>query len=91
VVVSGGGVGALHHELAEHPDVVLHAQGGWVPLPPSPCLPGVVHWRVKPAMCGWELPRLDEVTDAVLAALDAGAPAPSKVSTASSTNDGRVS
>jgi hypothetical protein len=42
-------------------------------------------------MCGWELPRLDEVTDAVLAALDAGAPAPSKVSTASSTNDGRVS
>jgi hypothetical protein len=64
------GGGALHHELAEHPDVVLHAHGGWVPLPPSPCLPGVVHWRVKPAMCGWELPRLDEVTDAVLAALD---------------------
>jgi hypothetical protein len=64
------GGSALHRELAEHPDVVVHAHGGWVPLPPSPCLPGVVHWRVKPAMCGWELPRLDEVTDAVLAALD---------------------
>jgi hypothetical protein len=62
--------GALHRELDDHPDVVLHAQGDWVPLPPSPCLPGVVHWRVKPAMCGWELPRLAEVTDAVLAALD---------------------
>jgi hypothetical protein len=84
------GGGALHRELAEHPDIVLHAQGDWVPLPPSPWLPGVVHWRVKPEMRGWELPRLDEVTDAVLAALDAGAPARSTVSTASSTNDGRV-
>jgi Bifunctional DNA primase/polymerase, N-terminal len=64
------GAGALHFALAEHPDVVLHAQGGWVPLPPSPCLPGVVHWRIKPEMCSWELPRLDKVTDAVLAALD---------------------
>jgi hypothetical protein len=64
------GAGALHFALAEHPDIVLHAQGGWVPLPPSPCLPGVVHWRIKPEMCSWELPRLDEVTDAVLAALD---------------------
>jgi hypothetical protein len=64
------GGGTLHRELADHPDIVLHAQGSWVPLPPSPCLPGVVHWRVKPAMCSWELPRLDEVTDAVLAALD---------------------
>jgi hypothetical protein len=63
------GGGALHHELAEHPDVTLHAQGGWIPLPPSPCLLGVIHWRVKPAMCGWELPRLTEVTDTVLAAL----------------------
>ena len=64
------GAGGLHCELAEHPEVVLHAQGGWVPLPPSPWLPGVVHWRIKPEMCGWKLPRLDEVTDAVLAALD---------------------
>ena len=59
----------LPHKLAEHPDVVLHSQGGWVPLPPSLCLPGVVHWRVKPATWGWELPGLAEVSDAVLAAL----------------------
>jgi bifunctional DNA primase/polymerase-like protein len=65
--VLGGGV--LHHELADHPDVVLHARGSWVPLPPSPYLPGVVHWRVKPGMCGWKLRTLHEVTDAVLAAL----------------------
>lgn len=64
------GGGALHRELDEHPQVVLHAEDDWVPLPPSPCLPGVVHWRVKPAVCNWELPRLDEVTDAVLAAID---------------------
>ncbi|MCA1695428.1 MAG: bifunctional DNA primase/polymerase [Actinobacteria bacterium] len=70
------GGGALHHELAEHPDVVLHAHGSWVPLPPSPCLPGVVHWRVKPGMCGWQLPRLAEVTDAVLAALHEVRPLP---------------
>lgn len=66
------GGAAMHREFDAHPEVVLHAEGGWVPLPPSPCLPGVVHWRVKPAVCGWELPRLDEVTDAVLAALDHG-------------------
>jgi Bifunctional DNA primase/polymerase, N-terminal len=59
----------LPQELAEHPDVVLHAFGGWVPLPPSLCLPGVVHWRVKPATWGWKLPRLGEVSDAALAAV----------------------
>ncbi|HKR51627.1 MAG TPA: bifunctional DNA primase/polymerase [Pseudonocardiaceae bacterium] len=64
------GGGALHRELDDHPDVVLHAEGDWVPLPPSPCQPGVVRWRVKPGVCGWALPWLDEVTDAVLAALD---------------------
>lgn len=62
------GGGWLHRELADHPDVVLHAEGGYVPLPPSPCQPGVVHWRVKPGSCGWQLPRLDEVVDAALAA-----------------------
>lgn len=62
------GGGQLHHDLAEHPDVVLHSRDSWVPLPPSPCLPGMVHWRVKPGVCGWHLPRLPDVTDAVLAA-----------------------
>ena len=64
--VAGGGV--LHPALVDHPDVVLHADGSWVPLPPSPCLPGVVHWRVKPGVRGWQLPRLHDVADAVLAA-----------------------
>jgi Bifunctional DNA primase/polymerase, N-terminal len=70
------GGNALHPEVEDHPGVVFHAEGGWVPLPPSPCLPGVVHWRVKPAVCNWELPRLDEVTDAVLAAIDGVRPMP---------------
>lgn len=64
----------LHRELADHPDVALHAEGSYVPLPPSPCLPGVVHWRVKPGVCGWQLPRLDEVVDAVLAATPGRSP-----------------
>ena len=63
------GGGRLPDKLAQHPHVVLHSQGGWVPLPPSLCVPGVVHWRVKPATWGWELPRLADVSDAVLAAL----------------------
>lgn len=70
--VAGGGV--LPRDLAAHPDVVLHGAGSWVPLPPSPCLPGVVHWRVKPGLCGWRLPRLHDVADAVLAAT--GEPTP---------------
>ncbi|MGH3979324.1 MAG: bifunctional DNA primase/polymerase [Pseudonocardiaceae bacterium] len=72
------GGGRLHRELADDPDVVLHAEGGFVSLPPSPCLPGVVHWRVKPGVCGWELPRLEEVVDAALAA----APGPSTLTAA---------
>ena len=63
------GGGRLSSKLAEHPDVMLHAHGGWIPLPPSLCLSGVVHWRVKPATWGWELPKLADVGDAVLAAL----------------------
>ncbi|MCA1565861.1 MAG: DNA primase [Acidobacteria bacterium] len=62
------GGGRLHRDLAEHPDVVLHTRDSWVPLPPSPCLPGMVHWRVKPGVCGWNLPRLPDVTESVLAA-----------------------
>jgi hypothetical protein len=59
----------LPEKLTEHPDVVLHRQHGWIPLPPSLCLPGVVHWRVKPATWGWKLPKLADVSDAVLAVL----------------------
>lgn len=64
--VTGGG--HLHRDLADHPEVMLHAEGSWVPLPPSPCLPGVVHWRVKPGVCGWQLPSMHDVADALLEA-----------------------
>ena len=55
-------------ELSEHPDVVLHGRGSWIPLPPSPFQHGVVHWRVKPQVCGWQLPHIDVVRDALLSA-----------------------
>lgn len=66
--VAGGG--SLHPRLAGHADVVWHTRGSWVALPPSPLLAGVVHWRVKPDVCGWELPRLADVEHALLDAVD---------------------
>lgn len=63
------GGGRLSRKLAGHPDVMLHDHGGWIPLPPSLCLRGVVHWRVKPATWDWKLPKLADISDAVLAAL----------------------
>ena len=63
------GGGRLSSKLAQHPDVMLHAHGGWIPLSPSLCLSGVVQWRVKPATWGWKLAKLADVSDAVLAAL----------------------
>lgn len=59
-------------ELAGHPEVVLHGRGSWIPLPPSPYVHGVVHWRVKPAVSGWTVPRSSDVQQAVVDALHAG-------------------
>ena len=56
-------------DLANHPEVVLHGLGSWVPLPPSPFVNGVVHWRVKPDVSGWHVPRSTDVQQAVLDAL----------------------
>lgn len=56
-------------DLANHPEVVLHGRGSWVPLPPSPFVHGVVHWRVKPDVSGWHVPRSTDVQQAVLDAL----------------------
>lgn len=56
-------------DLASHPEVVLHGRGSWVPLPPSPFVHGVVHWRVKPEVSGWHVPRSTDVQQAVLDAL----------------------
>lgn len=69
--VAGGG--SLHPALASHAEVALHARGSWVALPPSPLLAGVVHWRVKPDVCGWALPRLADVELALLDAVDGDA------------------
>jgi Bifunctional DNA primase/polymerase, N-terminal len=55
--------------LADHPEVVLHGRGSWVPLPPTPFVHGVVHWRVKPDVSGWHVPRSSDVQQAILDAL----------------------
>lgn len=59
----------LARTLAEHPDVLLHAEGSHVPLPPTPLRHGVVHWRVRPEVCGWQMPASSTVQDALLDAL----------------------
>ena len=63
---SGQGVA---DELATHKDIVLHGDGSWVPLPPTPFQHGVVHWRVRPEVCGWQIPESHVVQDALLDAL----------------------
>lgn len=65
-VVSGEGLCA---GLAGRSEVVLHGRGSWIPLPPSPFVHGVVHWRVKPAVCGWTVPRSHDVQRAMVDAL----------------------
>lgn len=59
----------LHSELAANEDVVLHSAGSWIPLPPSAFLAGIVHWRVRPEVCGWDLPGSRIVQDALLRAV----------------------
>jgi hypothetical protein len=59
----------LEHTLAEHGDVILHAAGSYVPLPPTPLQHGVVHWRVRPEVCGWQMPESSTVQDALIDAL----------------------
>lgn len=64
-------------DLAEHPGVERHGAGSWVPLPPTPFRHGVVHWRVKPDIWGWRLPRAATVHDVLVRALPGGVPDPS--------------
>jgi hypothetical protein len=56
-------------ELADAGQATLHGAGSWVPLPPSPYQHGVVHWRVKPEVCGWRLPDSRQVQEAIVGAL----------------------
>ncbi|OLR89726.1 bifunctional DNA primase/polymerase [Actinokineospora bangkokensis] len=60
--------GALGTDLAAA-GAVLHGAGEWITLPPSPAAHGVVHWRVKPEVCGWRIPDSRTVQDALLTAL----------------------
>src|SRR6266568_1362414 len=59
----------LSRELAAHDDIVLHGAGSWIPLPPTAFEHGIVHWRVRPEVCGWELPAPHVVQDAMVRAL----------------------
>ena len=61
----------LERPLAEHGDVIRHAAGSYVPLPPTPLRHGVVHWRVRPEVCGWQMPESSTVQDALIDALTA--------------------
>ncbi|MDT8910930.1 bifunctional DNA primase/polymerase [Amycolatopsis sp. PS_44_ISF1] len=56
-------------ELAEYSTVQWHGLGSYIPLPPSPLQHGVVHWRVKPEVCGWRLPDANEVHAVLVRAL----------------------
>lgn len=66
---------ALPTELAGHDDVVLHGKGSWIPLPPTAYPHGIVHWRVRPEVCGWTLPNPSVVTDAMVRAVSGSVPA----------------
>lgn len=61
-------------QLIGHSEVVLHGRGSWVPLPPSPFVHGVVHWRVKPDVAGWHVPRSSDVQRAIVDALHSERP-----------------
>jgi hypothetical protein len=43
--------------------------GSWIPLPPTAYEHGIVHWRVRPEVCGWELPAPHVIQNAMLRAL----------------------
>lgn len=59
----------LADEWAGHADIVVHGAGSWVPLPPTQFEHGVVHWRVRPEVCGWQIPETHIVQDALLDAV----------------------
>ena len=67
-------------ELASRAVDPVARQGQLDPAAPSPFQHGVVHWRVKPEVCGWELPDAAEVQDVLVRAL-AGAETPQLVQT----------
>lgn len=59
----------LPPELSLHADIVLHTDGIGVLAPPTERADGWVHWRVAPALTGYEVPAAALVIDAVTAAV----------------------
>ncbi|WP_031469773.1 bifunctional DNA primase/polymerase [Sciscionella sediminilitoris] len=55
----------INPELRAHPEIKVRGAGDWIPLPPSSCQHGIVHWRVKPQTCGWQLAEAGFVQDAI--------------------------
>jgi hypothetical protein len=55
--------------LAGHADIVVHGKESWIPMPPTQFQHGVVHWRVRPEVCGWQIPEAQVVRDALLDAI----------------------
>ncbi|OQO92860.1 DNA primase [Saccharomonospora piscinae] len=62
--------------LAETEGIEWHGEGSWIPLPPTPFQHGVVHWRVKPDVWGWRLPRAEVVHDVLVRACGSSPTAP---------------
>jgi hypothetical protein len=53
-------------ELSADSSIVWHAAGSWIPVPPTPFRSGVVHWRVKPEVCGWQLPKASALQEILI-------------------------
>ncbi|MCU1684958.1 MAG: hypothetical protein JWQ81_5697 [Amycolatopsis sp.] len=56
-------------ELAADASIQWHGTDSWIPLPPTPFQHGVVHWRVKPEVWGWQLPEAAAVHEVLVRAL----------------------
>jgi hypothetical protein len=61
--------GSLGMGLADHPSVVLHGAGSWIPAPPTPLPTGPVRWAIRPQHCEWRLPDPADVQRAAARAL----------------------
>jgi hypothetical protein len=56
-------------QLSSDASIQWHGADSWIPLPPTPFQHGVVHWRVKPEVWGWQLPEACAVHDVLVRAL----------------------
>jgi len=56
-------------EFERREDVLCHARGSWVPLPPTRLRSGPVRWEVSPDDVGWQLPTSELAQQALIAAM----------------------